>query len=88
MNRPDPAYLIEITDAAPLWLRRCSDSADEPLPGLPREGIAVSSVSLRVALAAGAVTGISVDAEGRIRWRAAGRCFNAEPVREPPDVPA
>jgi hypothetical protein len=88
MNRPDPAYLIEITNAAPLWLRRCSDSADEPLPGLPRDGITVSNVSLRVALAAGAVTEIRVDAKGRIRWRAAGRHFNAEPVREPPEVPA
>jgi hypothetical protein len=88
MNRPDPAYLIEITDAAPLWLRRCSDSADEPLPGLPRDGIAVSNVSLRVALSAGGVSAISVDSDGRIRWRATGHYFNAEPVREPPEVPA
>lgn len=79
MNRPDPAFLDQITAAAPTWLRRCN--------GRPSEGIATSPAALRTVLAAS--TDVARDRQGRITWRGAGRIFTAEPiVEDPPQTPA
>lgn len=70
MNRPDRAYLAEITGAAEEWLRRCNNR--------PWEGLPVGRANLRVVLAAS--IDVHVNDRGWITWRAAGRKFTAEPV--------
>lgn len=78
MNRPDPAWLIEITAPAEKWRRRCN--------GRPADGIPVTRYELRVVLAAS--VDVKLTPEGFITWRAADNGispqFTAKPVQEEP----
>jgi hypothetical protein len=77
MKRPDRAHLIEITNKAETWIRRCG--------GNPA-GFPVDRVTLRVVLAAS--KNVRVE-KGRIAWEADGNSFTAEPaLSKEPALPA
>lgn len=72
MARHDPDYLDQITGIAEKWRRRCE--------GQPRGGILVGHAELRVILAMS--DAVAASSFGVITWRADGREFTAEPVRD------
>lgn len=74
MSFHDPAMLDEITGVAEKWLRRCN--------GLPKEGKPTSRRELRVVLAMS--DAVAANSDNVITWRANGRTFTAEPVRDEP----
>lgn len=77
MKGPDRAYLLEITSRAEVWIRRC---------GKNQTGYRVDHVNLRVALMAGDVRDVHLDAKGCICWQVGSLKFSAEPVL--PEAPA
>lgn len=74
MSRHDPALLDQITSTSEKWKRRCN--------GQPEEGMLVDRATLRAVLATSAA--VTVGAGGVVSWRADGRGFTAEPVRDEP----
>lgn len=74
MTRHDPEMLDRITGIAQHWLRRCNKQ--------PPQGMPISRRELRVMLAMSAA--VAARADGVITWRANGREFTAEPVRDEP----
>lgn len=73
MTRHDPAMLDQIITAEK-YRRRCN--------GKPAEGILVGRAELRAVLAVSAA--VTLGPGGVITWRANGRGFSAEPVRDEP----
>ena len=74
MNPDKREMLDEITGVAEKWLRRCNR--------LPREGKLTDAATLRLVLAMS--DAVAANSDGVITWRANGREFTAEPVRDEP----
>lgn len=72
MSRPDPEMVNKITSVAERWLRRCNRQ--------PPQGMPTNRFELRLMLMMSQA--VAANSNGKIRWRANGRDFTAEPVRD------
>jgi len=71
VTRPDPDMVKKITSIAEKWLRKCN--------GQPPKGMPTTRFELRLMLMMSSA--VVANSDGRITWRADGREFTAEPVR-------